>query len=180
MPSAARKAFPAHGEGGAKRRMRSLQRARYPHPVSRIPCALAVVRCAAGYINGKDRRIRRLYEFADPLFLFIPNAAGRGQAAAPTAKTGVRCDYLWKCQNPPLIRRDPSSVSAPQDDAPSGSGLRAARNHLPRRGRQGRPTPAGRGEPSAARYAFLCTARWTGGAKQMNKRAADQWSALRE
>ena len=65
-------------------------------------------------------------------------------------------------------------------DAPSGSGLRAARNHLPRRGRQGRPTPAGRGEPSAARYAFLCTARWTGGAKQMNKRAADQWSALRE
>ena len=98
------------------------------------------------YPNGKDRHIRSLYEFADPFFLFIPNAAGRGQAAAPTAKTGVRCDYLWKCQNPPLIRRDPSSVSAPQDDAPSGSGLRAARNHLPRRGRQGRPTvlpPAG-------------------------------------
>ena len=121
-----------------------------------------------------------MYEFADPLFLFIPNAAGRGQAAAPTAKTGVRCEYPWRRQNPTRRRRDPSSVSAPQDDAPSGSRLRAARNHLPRRGRQGRPTPAGRGEPSAARYAFLCTARWTGGAKQMNKRAADQWSALRE
>ena len=65
-------------------------------------------------------------------------------------------------------------------DAPSGSGLRAARNHLPRRGRQRRPAPAGRGEPSTARYAFQDTARWTGGAKQMNKRAADQWSALRE
>ena len=147
MPSAARKAFPAHGEGGAKRRMRSFQRARYPHPVSRMPCALAVVRCAAGYIIGKDRRFRRLYEFADPLFLFIPNAAGRGQAAAPTAKTGVRCDYLWKCQNPPWSRRDPSSVSAPQDDAPSGSRLRAARNHIPRRGGKGVPLPPGGASP---------------------------------
>jgi hypothetical protein len=40
------------------------------------------------YPNGKDRHIRSLYEFADPFFLFIPNAAGRGQAAAPTAKMG--------------------------------------------------------------------------------------------
>ena len=98
------------------------------------------------YPIGKDRRFRRLYEFADPFFLFIPNAAGRGQAAAPTAKTGVRCEYLWRRQNPTRRRRDPSSVSVPQDDAPSGSGLRAARNHLPRRGRQGRPTPAGRAD----------------------------------
>ena len=98
------------------------------------------------YPNGKDRHIRSLYEFADPFFLFIPNAAGRGQAAAPTAKTVVRCEYPWRRQNPTRRRRDPSSVSAPQDDAPSSSGLRAARNHLPRRGRQGRPTvlpPAG-------------------------------------
>ena len=147
LPSAARKAFHAHGEGGAKRRMRSLQRARYPHPVSRMPCALTVVRCAAGYINGKDRRIRRLYEFADPLFLFIPNAAGRGQAAAPTAKTVVRCEYPWRRQNPTRRRRDPSSVSAPQDDAPSSAELRAARNHLPRRGGKGVPLPPGGANP---------------------------------
>ena len=33
--------------------------------------------------------------------------------------------------------RDPSLVSPPQDDTPSGIGLRAARYHLPQRGRQG-------------------------------------------
>ena len=104
----------ARGRWPRSGRMRSFQRARYPHPVSRMPCALAVVRCAAGYINGKDRRIRRLYECADPLFLFIPNAAGRGQAAAPTAKTEVRCEYPWRRQNPTRRRRDPSSVSAPK------------------------------------------------------------------
>ena len=87
MPSAARKAFPAHGEGGAKRRMRSLQRARYPHPVSRMPCALTVVRCAAGYINGKDRRIRKCCEFADPFFLFIPYTVGTSGRPSPTWET---------------------------------------------------------------------------------------------
>ena len=34
--------------------------------------------------------------------------------------------------------QDPSSASAPQDDTPFGSGLRAARNHRPLWGRQGR------------------------------------------
>ena len=77
----------ARGRWPRSGRMRSLQRARYPHPVSRMPCALTVVRCAAGYINGKDRRIRKCCEFADPFFLFIPYTVGTSGRPSPTWET---------------------------------------------------------------------------------------------
>ena len=132
------------------------------------------------YPIGKDRRFRRLYEFADPFFLFIPNAAGRGQAAAPTAKTGCGANIHGDARIRPgaagilrrfqLLRMTPLPVpdcGQPGTTSPDGGG-------------KGVPLPPGGPTPSAARYAFLGTARWTGGAKYMNVRAADQWSALRE
>ena len=65
-------------------------------------------------------------------------------------------------------RRDPSApTSPPRDDTPSGSGLRAARNHLPRRGRQGR-------RPKVA-----STRRTARGGPHPPRRAAEQCSALR-
>ena len=160
--------------------MRSHQRARYPYPVPRMPCALAVVRCATGFIIGKDRRFRRLYECADPFSCLSPMPPGGDKPTPLRQRRGCGAIIYGDARIRPgaagILRR----FQLRSHDAPSGSGLRAARNHLPRRGRQRRPTPAGRGEPSAARYAFLGTARWASGAKQMNKRAADQWSALRE
>ena len=141
IPRPPAKAFAAHGEGGAKRRMRSPSPSRH-RGASRSARCLRLRTVGAPYALAVDR-----WPACPPLQGEVPQCAHWGGGVVPFPRPvmasrrrsrsrrisppGARTVYPGTAIHPALRRRDPSSASPPQDDS-----LR-----LPPRHRPPKPSP---------------------------------------